>query len=262
MALNIKSRATFLNIDFSLSIVGLFFAVLPTLSFSQYQYDLNGNMSVRNGDALIYDGRDLLTSIGGDSQFEYDHSGSRVKKTYQGNSTIYFGDSIEIQRCKETNVFGFAGYPIASTSSNGTEWLHSNHIGSVVAVTKTDGSIYAQQYSTYGLPAQALKSPLGFNAQRHDESGLIYLHARYYDPSIGRFLTPDPISNTSHPSGLDPYEYAHNNPIMKADPTGLSPLFIQCTESQEGFLFIVSCVGTTADATSKSEFRELQNKVN
>src|SRR5580765_3784816 len=128
MALNIKSRATFLNIDFSLSIVGLFFAVLPTLSFSQYQYDLNGNMSVRNGDALTYDGRDLLTSVGGDPQFEYDASGLRVKKTYQGNSTIYFGDSIEIERCQEKNIVGFAGYPIASTSSSGSQWLHANHL--------------------------------------------------------------------------------------------------------------------------------------
>src|SRR5216684_8644505 len=168
-----------------------------------YEFDLNGNMTARNGEALTYDGRDLLTSIGGHSQFEYDHTGMRVKKTYQGVDTVYLGDAIEIQGCQEKNVVGFAGYPIAATSSSGTQWLHANHLGSVVAVTETDGSVYTQQYSTYGDPAQPLHSPIGYNSQRHDESGLIYLHARYYDPAIGKFLSPDPLSNISHPSGLN-----------------------------------------------------------
>src|SRR5580765_183303 len=120
-------------------LIAFFVLLIPTLAFSQYQYDLNGNMTQRNGDALTYDGRDLLTSIGGDSQFEYDAAGMRVKKVYQGASTVYLGDSIEIQRCHEENVVGFAGYPIAATSSSGPLWLHSNHMGSVVAVTRPDG---------------------------------------------------------------------------------------------------------------------------
>ncbi len=51
------------------------------------------------------------------------------------------------------------------------------------------------------------------------ESGLHYNYHRYYDPSIGRYITPDPIGL----AGLDPniYGYVQNNPINLIDPLGL-----------------------------------------
>ena len=51
-----------------------------------------------------------------------------------------------------------------------------------------------------------------------DETGLIYLRNRYYDPAIGRFITEDPAKD-----GLNWYAYCGNNPIMFVDPTGLIP---------------------------------------
>ena len=48
------------------------------------------------------------------------------------------------------------------------------------------------------------------------ESGLIYLRNRYYDPSIGRFITEDPIRD-----GSNWYIYCDNNPVMYVDPLGL-----------------------------------------
>ncbi|MBR6522980.1 MAG: RHS repeat-associated core domain-containing protein, partial [Clostridia bacterium] len=47
-------------------------------------------------------------------------------------------------------------------------------------------------------------------------SGLIYLRNRYYDPSIGRFISEDPIKD-----GLNWYVYCNNNPVMFVDPMGL-----------------------------------------
>ena len=48
-----------------------------------------------------------------------------------------------------------------------------------------------------------------------DETGLIYLRNRYYDPAIGRFITEDPAKD-----GLNWYVYCGNNPIRYVDPTG------------------------------------------
>ena len=48
------------------------------------------------------------------------------------------------------------------------------------------------------------------------ETGLIYLRARYYDPSIGRFISEDPIKD-----GINWYVYCSNNPIKFVDPSGL-----------------------------------------
>ena len=48
------------------------------------------------------------------------------------------------------------------------------------------------------------------------ETGNIYLRARYYDPSVGRFISEDPAK-----AGLNWYAYCENNPVNKIDPTGL-----------------------------------------
>jgi len=49
-----------------------------------------------------------------------------------------------------------------------------------------------------------------------EETGLIYLRNRYYDPSIGRFITEDPIKD-----GFNWYTYCGNNPVNRWDPWGL-----------------------------------------
>ena len=50
------------------------------------------------------------------------------------------------------------------------------------------------------------------------ESGLYYYRARHYDPTIGRFLQPDPIG---YADGLNMYQYVGGNPVIFVDPTGL-----------------------------------------
>ncbi|MEK7539656.1 MAG: RHS repeat-associated core domain-containing protein [Patescibacteria group bacterium] len=54
------------------------------------------------------------------------------------------------------------------------------------------------------------------------ETNLSYLNARYYDPSIGRFLSQDPwFGDLTNPQSLNKYSYAENNPLKYIDPTGL-----------------------------------------
>ena len=58
--------------------------------------------------------------------------------------------------------------------------------------------------------------------QRDGESDLYYLRARYYDPSIGRFLTQDPFGGwAAMPQSQNPYAYVMNNPAFYVDPLGL-----------------------------------------
>ena len=51
------------------------------------------------------------------------------------------------------------------------------------------------------------------------ETQLHYNGARYYDPKIGRYLSPDPVGLDA---GLNPYTYVSNNPLRWIDPTGLA----------------------------------------
>lgn len=54
------------------------------------------------------------------------------------------------------------------------------------------------------------------------EFNLYYLQSRYYDPTLGRFISPDAIDylDPEDVSGLNLYAYGLNNPVMYVDPTG------------------------------------------
>jgi len=56
---------------------------------------------------------------------------------------------------------------------------------------------------------------LGYYADADDYHGLMLLGARYYNPSVGRFITLDPIRD-----GMNWYVYVGNNPVARTDPTG------------------------------------------
>lgn len=54
------------------------------------------------------------------------------------------------------------------------------------------------------------------------ETGLYYLQSRYYDPEVGRFISPDDIEYLEPESigGLNLYAYCANDPVMNIDPSG------------------------------------------
>jgi RHS repeat-associated protein len=60
-----------------------------------------------------------------------------------------------------------------------------------------------------------------FTGQRLDDTGLYYYGARYYDATIGRFISPDTfVQDYSNPQSLNRYSYCSNNPLKYTDPTG------------------------------------------
>ncbi|MBC7252267.1 MAG: hypothetical protein H5T62_18565, partial [Anaerolineae bacterium] len=60
-----------------------------------------------------------------------------------------------------------------------------------------------------------------FTGETQDPTGLLYLRARYYDPTTGRFLTRDPFPGLAAlPSTQHPYVYVGNNPVNLTDPSG------------------------------------------
>ena len=60
-----------------------------------------------------------------------------------------------------------------------------------------------------------------FTGQRLDGTGLYYYNARYYDPTLGRFISPDLIvPGVGNPQAWDRYAYVLNNPLRYTDPSG------------------------------------------
>ena len=73
----------------------------------------------------------------------------------------------------------------------------------------------------------ATLNPFRYRGYYYDEeTGLYYLQTRYYDPTIGRFISPDSVDYLDPESinGLNLYIYCLNNPVMYIDPTGYFPL--------------------------------------
>ena len=77
-------------------------------------------------------------------------------------------------------------------------YYHFDGLGSVVALTDTNADIVEQyNYDVFGTPntASSIGNPYMFTGREYDtETGNYYYRARYYKPSIGRFLSADPVA--------------------------------------------------------------------
>lgn len=102
-------------------------------------------------------------------------------------------------------------------------YFHTDHLGTPRLLTDEDGEIawkaIYQPFGSVEITISEIENPLRFPGQYYDEeTGLHYNWHRYYDPEIGRYISPDPLGLTD---GTNPYAYAQNNPVHYVDPTGL-----------------------------------------
>jgi RHS repeat-associated protein len=80
--------------------------------------------------------------------------------------------------------------------SNTLIYLHTDHLGSVSVATDAGGQVLSQQeYDPWGRVRSGGigQTTLNYTGQRVDGTGLLYYHARYYDPGLARFISPDSI---------------------------------------------------------------------
>jgi RHS repeat-associated protein len=137
-------------------------------------------------------------------------------------------------RCLTRFIAAFAVALGASHASPQTvTYYHNDAAGSPMVATDASGAVtWKETYRPYGErvsnpPAEA-GNAIGFAGRPYDvTTGLSYLHGRYYDPGLARFLGMDPA--TARPDdvgGVNRYAYANNNPYRYVDPNGHSPIDI------------------------------------
>ncbi|MGW0807380.1 RHS repeat-associated core domain-containing protein [Nonomuraea sp. NPDC002799] len=196
-----------------------------------YAWNANGDQASRTVDGrtdkFTWSPERHLAAVGG-TTFVYDADGNRlIRKTATG-TTLYI-DGHEITGATAVRTYGFDGTPVAVRTSAGVEYLATDNQGSVQLTVPTGATVPARtrSYQPYGKPrtSETTSTDRGWIGQIEDrQTGLNYLNARYYDPAIGRFLSPDPTFDTARPQTVNPYAYGLNNPASFSDPSGLIPL--------------------------------------
>jgi RHS repeat-associated protein len=214
-----------------------------------YVYDNNGNqISKSTGSTTVnynYDALNRLIAVTGgglNSQYQYDGDGNRVGQTVPAGTYQYLNDtaaplSIALNETgPDGNIDYLYGLSMISETSGAFQYYYqSDGLGSTATLTDAVGSLKANYaYDPWGKLAVPI-DPLGtknkykFTGEALDPgSGLQYLHARYYDSAIGRFVTRDPLGGTArNPNSKNQYAYAFSSPTNFIDRTGLSPAAFQ-----------------------------------
>ncbi len=198
-------------------------------------HDARGNVTTLGGLTFGYDVSDQPVNVSGAATgtYRYDGNFKRVKAVVNGK-TIYSvydasGALVHIDAITDGNKTDYVTGPsgsLARIKNNVVTYLHPDYLGSAQSGTNSAGSVlWREQYTPFG---EELQGPAANNDQagytghiRDSATGLNYMQARYYDPTIGRFLSVDPVGFTiDSPMSFGRYTYANNNPYLYVDPDG------------------------------------------
>ena len=203
-----------------------------------YGHDARGNVTGRPGFTHIYDAANRLTETPGVGRFEYDGHGRRtVTWRADGTAKVDFYTVDGKVRYKTDNREGggtdyvYLGDQLVAEhkgpwrSTRGTIYTHTDHLGTPVVRTNNLAHVYSRDRRTnFGAPLtlNPVEAEAGYTGHIEDpEQGLVYMQQRYYDPSIARFLSVDPVGPLADPGNhFGRYHYALNNPYRFMDPDG------------------------------------------
>jgi RHS repeat-associated protein len=164
--------------------------------------------------------------------FKYDPSGRRIQKS-GASTTNYVYDGANVIEEVDQNGNLLAKYsqgagidePLSELRSGAISYYEQDGIGSVTSLSGNGGALantYA--YDSFGNLTSAsgtVTNPYQYTGRDYDpEIGLRYYRARYYDSTVGRFISEDPIEFAG---GMNFYAYAGNDPAGFTDPLGLCP---------------------------------------
>ena len=218
-----------------------------------YTYDNRGNRQLYNNNVMQdspdaeygYDKRDRLTSVitqGKTISYKYNGDGMLYERTENGATIRYYYDGANV--IAEATVVGGVATMKAryirgngliarqDASANKAYYLQNGH-GDIVELHDSTGATSLNQYTydMWGNPlttTETVENPFRYSGELWDKStSLQYLRARWYDPSVGRFINEDTYEGQiDNPLSLNRYSYVHNNPLIGIDPTGHCPMCI------------------------------------
>jgi RHS repeat-associated protein len=201
-----------------------------------FLYDLNGNPTARLAEEGVtfynYDALNRLTSITTPdrrtTRFTYDP----LSRLIAQDDHIYLYDQeheigrIEQEgRINQLKILGLGikgdigGAVVIEVEGNLYAPLHDLR-GDVIALVSPEGALVeSYHYDAFGRQKNeaSTQNPWRYCSKRNIQ-GLVYFGLRFYDPSLGRWLTPDPAGPIDSPNL---YLYVLNSPLNRLDLFGL-----------------------------------------
>jgi RHS repeat-associated protein len=178
------------------------------------------------------------------------YAGAMEKEIVSGASTV------------KTYLPSGLGVIIDNGASAVTRYFHKDHLGSVTAITREDGSLAEpMSYDPFGKrrnidgsddPGNSLSGATdnkGYTGHETlDNIGLIHMNGRVYDPTVARFTSADPIvSRPGDGQSFNRYSYVTNNPLKYTDPTGYAQ-YRPVSDSPRAFNWVgQSCFACAGD---------------
>ncbi|WP_071872204.1 RHS repeat-associated core domain-containing protein [Atopomonas hussainii] len=207
-----------------------------------YCYDARGNQISGPQRQVTYspDNKPLrIISRGQESRFHYDPERKRFYQHSPSRTTYYMdeGQLEEIatptQSTLNTYVASYLQHKKDQLTGN-VQLLYKLHdpLGSVDVVLNEQGAVLERlAYAPFGglrgadwsdNAASMQQSRRGYTGHEHlEESQLIHMNGRVYDPALTRFLSADIVyQDTANAQLYGRYAYAYNSPFSGTDPSG------------------------------------------
>jgi RHS repeat-associated protein len=203
-------------------------------------YDADGNLTAEGtateeegSGSYRWNARNQLTSALVKkklSSFSYDPFGRREQEVATNGTTtnfLYDGQNVAQELLGSTPQVNYTlglglDHRYSRSDSSGTQSFLTDALGSTVALASSAGSVQTSYtYDPFGQPTSSgatSSNQFQFTGLQNDGNGLQYNRARYYSPSVERFISQDPWGIAA--SGPDLYSYAGDDPINRSDPTG------------------------------------------
>lgn len=213
----------------------------PGSDITTYSYDNNGNLTTQNAAGSVtthdwdYDNRLHTVTLPSTAiaTFAYDGDGLRREKQTSAATAKFIWDGQDVlletdgegrTQVTYTQTPDLYGALVSQRRGDATSFYHFDALGSTTELTDVDEAetdsyryyAFGETLTSSGATANNFRFVGNLGYYNEAALSLQYLRARYYQPSTGRFISPD--SARPEPE----YLYASNMPVNRTDPSGLA----------------------------------------